>query len=194
MEVVSVGIDEVFQDPNNANTHDQKSIDAIKGSLKKFGQQKPIVLGEGDIILAGNGTATAAKQLGWDKIAVVRSNLKNFQAMAYALADNQTAKLAEFDDVKLNSQIDLIADSDLDIDFSDFGFDGVSSGDIDDLPPDISDDDHDIYKMTFELHNDQAEIIKEIVKDISAEDYKSNQNRNGNALFKVMTEWVELRK
>jgi len=147
MEIIKLGIDEVFQDPNNANQHDQRSIDAIAGSLRKFGQQKPIVVGEKGVILAGNGTHAAAKSLGWKDIAVVKSTLKDFQAMAYALADNQTSKLADFDAEILNAQIELIAANDLDIDFSDFGFElpdldgGESSEGLtdDDAVPEVDD-------------------------------------------------------
>jgi ParB-like chromosome segregation protein Spo0J len=113
LEIVEISVDEVFQDPNNVRLHDDKNIDAIKGSLKKFGQQKPIVIDENNIILAGNGTHQSAKALGWKTIACVKSTLKDFDKMAFALADNRTAELASWDMPKLQEQVALIDDPQL---------------------------------------------------------------------------------
>ena len=43
-------------DPANARKHSERNLDAIKGSLAKFGQRKPIVVDRRGRILAGNGT------------------------------------------------------------------------------------------------------------------------------------------
>ena len=94
-------------DPNNARKHSKKNLDAIAASLTKFGQQKPIVITTDGIILAGNGTVEAAKQLGWDTIQTVTAP-KEWDAetaKAYALADNRTAELAEWDDSILAHQL-----------------------------------------------------------------------------------------
>lgn len=94
-------------DPNNARKHDNKNIEAIAQSLKTFGQRKPIVVTENNIIVAGNGTVTAAQKLGWTKIDVVRipKDWDANQIKAFALADNRTAELAEWDKDILASQI-----------------------------------------------------------------------------------------
>ena len=66
------GGDSVSIDPANLRLHDDENIAAIKGSLARFGQRKPIVVNrEGNVIEAGNGTWAAAKSLGWPKIAAV---------------------------------------------------------------------------------------------------------------------------
>jgi len=97
MQIESVLIDELIFDPANVRTHDSKNLDAIKGSLAKFGQQKPIVISAEGIVIAGNGTLAAAKALGWGALNVVRTNLTGSDATAYAIADNRTADLAEWD-------------------------------------------------------------------------------------------------
>jgi len=73
-------------------------MDAIKGSLRKFGQQKPIVVDAKGIVLAGNGTLRAARELGWSTVNVVRTELTGTEATAFAIADNRSAELAEWDD------------------------------------------------------------------------------------------------
>ena len=105
MQVEKVAIAELISDPNNVRKHNAKNIMAIKGSLAKFGQQKPIVVNARNIVIAGNGTLQAASQLGWTHINIVRSDLDGFDAAAFGIADNRTSELAEWDDEVLNSTL-----------------------------------------------------------------------------------------
>lgn len=93
-----VSIDSLKFDARNARKHDKRNLKAIKDSLTKFGQQKPIVIGDDGTVIAGNGTLAAAKELGWETIDVRRSGLKADEAIAYGLADNRSAELAEWDE------------------------------------------------------------------------------------------------
>jgi len=99
--IENISIDSVHPIQDNARLHDRRNLEAIKSSLQRFGQQKPIVVGPDGSIIAGNGTWTAAKALGWTEISVIRSNLVGPEATAYAIADNRTAELAEWDDAIL---------------------------------------------------------------------------------------------
>ena len=100
-------IADLTADPENARKHDKKNLDAIASSLEKFGQRKPIVVMPTGVILAGNGTWAAAKQLGWTdiQVSVVPGDWDYATAKAYALADNRTAELAEWDSGILASQL-----------------------------------------------------------------------------------------
>ena len=91
-------VDELLNDPANVRKHDKRNIDAIKASLQRFGQQKPIVIDSKGIVVAGNGTLSAAKELGWKDISVVETKLEGVDATAYAVADNRTAELAVWDE------------------------------------------------------------------------------------------------
>ena len=99
-------------DPANVRMHDEKNIAAIKQSLRRFGQQKPIVIDAANIIRAGNGTFQAARELGWTHISVVRTKLTSADSVAYAIADNRTAELAAWDDAALIRQLGAL-DADL---------------------------------------------------------------------------------
>ena len=96
MKIETVKIETLSLDPANARDHSKRNLEAIRASLKRYGQQKPIVVDGDGIIVAGNGTFAAAKIEGWDKIAVVRTKLKGAEAIAYAIADNRSAELAEW--------------------------------------------------------------------------------------------------
>ena len=78
-------------------------IEAVAKSYKQFGQRKPIVATKDYVVIAGNHQLAAARQLGWDKIAVVITDDDELTAKAFALADNRTAELGSYDD-------DLLAD------------------------------------------------------------------------------------
>ena len=97
METRIVPIDTLSADPSNVRKHGDKNIAAIKASLKRFGQQKPIVVDGNLIVRAGNGTLQAAQELGWDEISVIQSGLAPSELVAFAIADNRTAELAEWD-------------------------------------------------------------------------------------------------
>ena len=105
MKVKTVPIDEVLQDPANVRIHDTKNLRTIEGSLRRFGQQKPIVIDKDRIIRAGNGTWEAAKAIGWTHIAVVETALDGADATAYAIADNRTSELADWSFPDLSAQI-----------------------------------------------------------------------------------------
>lgn len=97
MKIESVPLKSVSVDPSNVRRHPKKNLEAIVGSLRKFGQQKPIVVSKDGVVLAGNGTLEAARELGWKKIDIVRTPLKGSDAAAYSIADNRTGELATWD-------------------------------------------------------------------------------------------------
>jgi ParB family transcriptional regulator, chromosome partitioning protein len=98
MKTERVPIDSVQFDPANVRRHGEKNLATIKASLARFGQQKPLVVDADGVVRAGNGTLAAAKALGWKEVTIVRTDLKGAEATAYAIADNRTAELAEWDD------------------------------------------------------------------------------------------------
>jgi DNA modification methylase len=105
MKTELVKIETLVFDPANARKHGEKNLAAIKSSLQRFGQQKPIVVDANGVVRAGNGTLAAAKALGWKEIAIVRSPLSGSEATAYAIADNRTSELAEWDDDVLSQTL-----------------------------------------------------------------------------------------
>lgn len=115
MTVDIVPVASLTLDPANARKHPDRNLEAIKGSLLRFGQQRPLVVDKKGVVRAGNGTLTAARQLNWDTIAVVRSELPPSELTAFGIADNRTAELAEWDNEVLSS---LLAD----VDLGDVGF------------------------------------------------------------------------
>jgi len=115
----TIALADLSLDPSNVRKHSRRNLDAIKASLRKFGQQKPIVVDAKGIVLAGNGTLTAAQELGWTEIQIVRTELAGVEATAFAIADNRTAELAEWED-SLNDVLKSLQDEGLDL--ADLGY------------------------------------------------------------------------
>lgn len=116
-----VSVDKLISDPKNARVHDESNLAAIMGSLREFGQQKPIVALKDYTVIAGNGTLAAVKELGWASIAVSFTDLEGDKALAYALADNRTSELASWDKGILGNQLQRLYEDGFNI--ADIGFD-----------------------------------------------------------------------
>jgi len=90
-----VPVGDLRQDPENANDHsDPRSIQAVMASLMEYGQQKPTVHDADGVMVAGNGTLDAAIRLGWSHLWSVQTQLEGHQRDGYAIADNESARLA----------------------------------------------------------------------------------------------------
>ena len=132
---MKISIARLSLDPKNARKHSARNLEAIAASLEKFGQRKPIVVHRG-VVLAGNGTLEAAKSLGWTEIDVaeVPDDWDNDTAKAYAIADNRTAELAEWDESELAKQLLELQDADWDI--TELGFEVPALADIEPVDED----------------------------------------------------------
>lgn len=108
-----VPIDQVSADPANLRKHPEVSIEAIRQSYARFGQQKPIVIDAHGVTIAGAGQLEAARRLGWTHIAAVRSDLAGVDRVAYAIADNRSAELSQWDEEGLAKTLGAMLPGDI---------------------------------------------------------------------------------
>lgn len=142
MKLETIKLTNLTPDPNNARQHDEKNLKAIEGSLSQFGQRKPIVIDQANVIVAGNGTVEAAKRLGWTDIQAVRvpADWDADRIKAFALADNRSAELANWSPQVLQVQLEQLTAAGFDIE--EFGFElvnplvDIDSIEEDDIPED----------------------------------------------------------
>lgn len=99
-EVQKVQIDSVEPHPDNARKGD---VNAIARSLERFGQVPGSVAVQRstNLIVKGNHTWKAAKQLGWEYIDVIVLDMDDATARAYLIADNAVSDRATYDEGKL---------------------------------------------------------------------------------------------
>ena len=94
---MAVSIASLVPDPENARVHGERNMESIIDSLDQYGQLKPLVVRKKTrVVVAGNGTLAAAKELGWTKIAANLVDMDNIVATGYGIADNRTAEFASW--------------------------------------------------------------------------------------------------
>lgn len=104
MKIYRKKLDELVEPEKNCRTHNATQIKEFEKSLKMFGQIRPIVIDENNVILAGNGLWRAMKEMGEDKADVyVVNGLTEVQKKKLMLADNRIFSLGsdnmmEFED------------------------------------------------------------------------------------------------
>ena len=104
---------DLLPDPANARRHPEPNLEAIKASLRVYGQRKPVVVNRRTgIIEAGNGTLQAALALGWSHLAVVYVDDDPLTAAGFSIVDNRTAELAEWDMAALDKLLGEIKTND----------------------------------------------------------------------------------
>lgn len=136
---LAVPIGDVHVDPKNARRHPERNLEAIRASLREFGQQEPILALADGTVVAGNGRLVAAVNLGWTHVAVVRTTLEGARAAMFAITANRTAELAEWDDGILASSLEEIR-IDESVDPLLFGFDEREIAALDPQPVEIVED------------------------------------------------------
>lgn len=200
MQIIEMKISEVKPYSNNPRKITEEAIQKVAASIREFGFKQPIIIDKNNVIIAGHTRLKAAELLGLETVPVIRADdLTPEQVKAYRLADNKVAEATDWDMNALDKELAEI----LDIDMDEFGFD------IADIDPDAFDDDFtlpdgdkDGATMTFTLANEQADYIKaaidKVIKESNVIDDEiknfGNTNRNGNALYRLVKEWAELRK
>lgn len=201
LKVVTVPLEKLKSDPQNVRKHDGRNLGAITRSLDAFGQRKPLVCARANdgslVVIAGNGTLEAARLLGWSEISVVEvpADWDADKARAYAIADNRTAELAEWDKVALSSallELDAVGWS-----METVGFEPVNPTETIDAVDAFSNlpdgDRPDATQMTFTLTLAQGELVKDALRQAigrSDDTDTGNANKNGNALALIAEEWL----
>lgn len=192
MQVETRAVSSLVFDPANARKHGPKNLGAIKGSLARFGQQKPIIISDAGVVIAGNGTLAAAMELGWTEIDCVRTKLSGSDLTAFGIADNRSAELAEWDPENLGALLSALDGEQFPLE--EIGFDVQDLADlgigIDEAPlPPLADGDRAPFQqMAFQLHDSQAESVNraiEVAHGMGEYDQELNSNRNANALARI---------
>jgi ParB family chromosome partitioning protein len=187
-------IDKLVPYDRNARTHSDEQILQVANSIQRFGFTNPILVASDAGIIAGHGRLAAARQLGMDQVPViVLDHLTPEERRAYVLADNRLAENAGWDEELLRLEVGDLAELDFDLSLLGWSDDELAQlmpevEELDDMPDLPSGDREPIQQMTFTLHDDQAEIVKEAIekaKAIGPFVETGNENSNGNGLARV---------
>ncbi len=107
---VRIGI--LVPDPANPRLHGEENLDAIVGSLRRFGQAEPLVVQAGTRrVIAGHGRLLAMRKLGWEEADIVEVEVDDLTATALAIALNRSAEVgAAWDQPVLLRLLDELGD------------------------------------------------------------------------------------
>lgn len=98
MKIIKVKLDSLHFLEKNPRKHSQLQIRELKRSVEMFGQIRPLIIDEDNVVLAGNGLLTAMRELGLpDGDAMQLVGLSEFSKKRLALADNKIAALGSDD-------------------------------------------------------------------------------------------------
>lgn len=175
MAVKTVDIKDLRSDPKNARKHGDRNKKAIKASLEMFGAGRSLVLDKDGVIRAGNGTVEQAREAGFERVMVVEPDAKTLvavqrsdwtteQAAAYALADNRSGELAEWDAGVLDEVIQSLPGVDLEsLGWSREEIESITSVfnvDAESDMPKLEGGEPEFVQITFTFTADQVDIVK----------------------------------
>ena len=99
----------------HARIHSREQAQRVADSIRRFGFLNPILIDDGNEIVAGHGRWEAAKRIGLETIPTLRVTfLSEADKRAYRLADNRLAELAGWDDELLRIEFEFLIDADID--------------------------------------------------------------------------------
>jgi ParB-like nuclease family protein len=116
----------------NARVHSEEQLEQLQASIEEFGQTKPIIVDEDDILLAGHGTL-AAMNRGGHKTVIVRIHrgLGPEQKRAYRLADNRIALSSSWDEDLVKLELKELDALDYELELTGFTMPEIESYTID---------------------------------------------------------------
>lgn len=194
MKIVYKKVEDLKPYVNNPRFNDE-AVEQVANSIKEFGFKVPMVIDKDNVIVAGHTRYKASLELGLKEVpCIVADDLTEEQVKAFRLADNKVSEKAQWDLELLEEELD-----NLDIDMSEFGFDD-NILDSDEFGTDFSlpeGEKSNIEQITFTFSSEQAAFVKsslELVDPNEIKDTWGNENKNGNALYEVVRQWVEQKK
>lgn len=112
-----VDIESIVENPKNANKHSPKQIKRLEKLIKYQGFRNPLVISNRTgFLIAGHGRLEAAKNLGIEKLPVIKQDFENeAQEYSYLISDNEIARWAELDKELVLESIDEIELEDIDL-------------------------------------------------------------------------------
>ena len=120
-ELVTRYVTDLKPHPRNSRTHGEAQLSQIAASIKEFTFTNPVLIDEGNVILAGEARWRASTKMGISTVpCIVLAGLTDAQKSAYVIADNKLALNSGWDEEKLRAELERIGDLDLDINLTGF--------------------------------------------------------------------------
>ena len=114
MKITKVNIDTLKSPEKNVRKHNEKQIRELARSIEKFGQIRPVVIDENNVVYCGNGLVEAAKFAGWKQVEVLKkTGMSEADKKKLMIADNRIYTLGFDDFENINAILEEIGDFDI---------------------------------------------------------------------------------
>jgi len=186
-------ITDLRPNPRNPNKHGDEQVALLAKNIRALGWRHPVIVSNrSGLVVAGHARIAAAAVLGCTSIPVDHQDFDtDAEEMAYLIADNRIAELAELDNATIKDLLQELDTGEIDTDLT-----GYTEAAIENLmtqfhvdevdPPDLADGDRAQFRqMTFTVHDSQFEEIEAAMskaKQDGGGESAVNENSNGNAL------------
>ena len=116
-EMVYIDINKLRLNPNNPRKNDE-AVPSVMMSISKYGFKAPLVCNTDYVVYCGNTRLKAARKLGLKEVpCIVADDLTPEEIREYAIVDNKTAEIAEWEEDILNAELEELEG------LKEFGFD-----------------------------------------------------------------------
>lgn len=114
MKIIKLKLSELRSPEINVRKHTQIQIKEFARSLQKFGQVRPIVIDEKNVVYCGNGLVEAAESLGWESVDCYKiEGLSESDKKKLMIADNKIYTLGHDDYEAINDILGNLDDFDV---------------------------------------------------------------------------------
>jgi hypothetical protein len=112
VKYIDIGRLRPWEDNPRLNDH---AVDAVAESIRSFGFNVPILCDQNFTIVAGHTRWKTAQKLGLEVVPVITVEMTDAKRRAFAIADNKTAEIADWDFPKLREVLEELCSEDIDI-------------------------------------------------------------------------------
>ena len=115
-KIENINIQELNPYERNPKIHSDLQIEQISNSIKEWGWTIPILIDEGNNIIAGHGRYLAAQNINIEIIPCIRAvDWSDEKKKAYLIADNKLAENSSWDNALLYSELKAISETEFNL-------------------------------------------------------------------------------
>lgn len=96
-QIVYIRVEDLFLNDRNPRFN-EKAVDTVAKSIQKYGFKNPLIVDTNNVVYCGNTRLKAARKLKIEEVpCIIADDLTEQQIREYALLDNKTNEIAEWD-------------------------------------------------------------------------------------------------
>jgi hypothetical protein len=114
LTIQEIALSELHPWEDNPRENEQ-AVDVVAESIRSFGFNVPILCDQNKMIIAGHTRWKAAQKLDMEKVPVILLDMNDTQRRAFAIADNKTAEIADWNFPKLKEILLELKSEDIDV-------------------------------------------------------------------------------